>query len=72
MDNIPKRLLCLKWDIDNIEDLNDKRKYLSKRVEELQELFNKNDSLHGVISINKDEEDIIVDTNKTTTTKRSC
>ena len=62
----------MKWDIDNIEDLNDKRKYLSKRVEELQELFNKNDSLHGVISINKDEEDIIVDTNKTTTTKRSC
>lgn len=36
-NNLKKLLLCLKWDIDNIENLNDKRDYLSGRVADIQE-----------------------------------
>ena len=44
-----KRLYCLKWDLLNIEDLNEKREYLANRVFEIeQSLVSKNESLHLV------------------------
>ena len=36
-NDLKKLLLCLKWDIDNIENLNDKRDHLSGRVADIQE-----------------------------------
>lgn len=46
-NDLKKLVLCLKWDIDNIEDLNNKRDYLSGRVADIQELV-KNCSIPNV------------------------
>ena len=46
-NDLKKLLLCLKWDVDNIEDLNNKRDYISSRIADIQELV-KNCSIPNV------------------------
>jgi len=40
-NDLKKLLLCLRWDVDNIEDLNNKRDYISGRIADIQELVKK-------------------------------
>lgn len=46
-NDLKKLLLCLKWDVDNIEDLNNKRDYISGRIADIQGLV-KNCSIQSV------------------------
>ena len=57
-NDLKKLILCLKWDVDNIEDLNTKRAYLSDRISDIQELV-KNCNIADVVGQSEQLEDFV-------------